>query len=196
GTPRYMSPEQLAGEPLDARSDLYSAALVIHEALTGQLPYVNGKKLCELCPEAPLLLQDVLDQCLKPNPAERPASAVEVYLRLQELGKASGILLMPAGTLDKPIDPRRAGEPTVAYTQPSPPFWRRLRRRLLGVGIFLAILALVMLLKHFFAKPVSSDPRFESLAGVQIDDPQREVVDRLRLSQGAPMNPWATARRP
>src|ERR671938_555272 len=42
GTPRYMSPEQLAGQPVDARSDIYSAALVIHEALTGQLPYVGG----------------------------------------------------------------------------------------------------------------------------------------------------------
>src|SRR5262249_5453139 len=39
GTPRYMSPEQLAGQPVDARSDLYSAALVVHESLTGQLPY-------------------------------------------------------------------------------------------------------------------------------------------------------------
>src|SRR5438105_4889656 len=43
GTPRYMSPEQLAGQPVDARTDLYSAAVVIHETLTGQMPYVGGK---------------------------------------------------------------------------------------------------------------------------------------------------------
>src|SRR5262249_46009330 len=60
GTPRYMSPEQLAGRPVDARSDVYSAALVIHEALTGQLPYVSGKTLCELCPEASATLQELL----------------------------------------------------------------------------------------------------------------------------------------
>ncbi len=52
GTPRYMSPEQLAGQPVDVRSDLYSAAMVLHEALTGTLPYISGKKLTELCPEA------------------------------------------------------------------------------------------------------------------------------------------------
>src|SRR5207237_7322129 len=66
GTPRYMSPEQLAGQAVDARSDLYSAALVIHECLTNQLPYVSGKKLCELCPEATAVLEELLDQCLKP----------------------------------------------------------------------------------------------------------------------------------
>src|SRR5213079_3524618 len=85
--------------------------------LTGQLPYVSGKKLSELCPEATPALQDLLDQCLRPNPAERPPSAVEVYLRLQELGKASGILLLPPGAMDRLVAARQAEsmQPTVAY---------------------------------------------------------------------------------
>ncbi len=196
GTPRYMSPEQLAGQPVDLRSDLYSAAQVIHEALTGELAYVGGKQLCELCPDAPLVLQDLLDQCLRPNPAERPASAVEVYLRLQELGKASGILLLPAETMEKLIDSRQAGEPTIAYIPSSPSWWKR-RRLLLGVGILLLVLlGLAGCLRFFFFKPTPADPRLESLLGVQIDDPQSKVVNWLRLSQGAPMNPWATARQP
>jgi serine/threonine-protein kinase len=101
GTPRYMSPEQLAGSPVDARSDLYSAAVVIHEALTGQMPFITGKSFQELCPEAPLSLANLLSECLRPNPNDRPKSAVEVYLRLQELGKASGILLLPPGAIEK-----------------------------------------------------------------------------------------------
>jgi serine/threonine-protein kinase len=106
GTPRYMSPEQLAGSAVDARSDLYSAALVIHEALTGQMPFIAGKSIQELCPEVPAPLADLLNQCLRPNPNDRPKNAVEVYLRLQELGKASGILLLPPGMMDKLVDSR------------------------------------------------------------------------------------------
>ena len=141
GTPRYMSPEQLAGQPVDARSDIYSAALVIHESLTCQLPYVSGKKLCELCPEAMPVLQNLLDQCLRPNPNERPPSAVEVYLRLQELGKASGILLLPPGAMDRLIAARQVEsmQPTVMY---QPPRGRRGKRLLWG-GLGLAALGVL-----------------------------------------------------
>lgn len=41
GTPAYKSPEQLEGRPLDARSDVYSLALVAHEMLAGGLPYTD-----------------------------------------------------------------------------------------------------------------------------------------------------------
>ncbi len=195
GTPRYMSPEQLAGQTVDALSDLYSAALVIHEAMTGQLPYVSGKKLCEMCPEASPALQDLLDQCLKPNPAERPPGAVEVYLRLQELGKASGILLLPPGDLDKLVDSRKSSEPTIAYVPPLVPRARMRRRLFLGLALLLVLLGLVALLKPlFFAR--LGDGRHESVLGVRIDDPQQEVVERLKLVKGGPMNPWETDRTP
>jgi len=138
GTPRYMSPEQLAGRPVDARSDVYSAALVIHEALTCQLPDVSGKKLTEMCPEALPALQDLLDQCLRRNPNERPPSAVEVYLRLQELGKASGILLLPPGAMDRLVAARQVEsmQPTIMY-QP-----RRGRKLLWTLAALVALAAL------------------------------------------------------
>ena len=139
--PAYTRQILLTGQPVDARSDIYSAALVIHESLTCQLPYVSGKKLCELCPEAMPALQDLLDQCLRPNPNERPPSAVEVYLRLQELGKASGILLLPPGAMDRLVAARQAEsmQPTVMY-QPSK---GRLTKVLLWGGLGLAALGLL-----------------------------------------------------
>jgi serine/threonine protein kinase len=196
GTPRYMSPEQLAGQPVDALSDLYSAALVIHEAITGQLPYVSGKKLCELCPEASQALQDLLDQCLKPNPAERPPSAVEVYLRLQELGKASGILLLPTGAMDKLVATRQASEPTIAYVPPTAPRSRLLRRILIGLLTPLLFALAAALVKYVYFRVPSADPRHESLLGVRIDDLQPDVVSRLQLVKEKQMNPWEGARTP
>lgn len=123
GTPRYMSPEQLAGNPLDARTDLYSAAMVIYESLTGKLPTLTGKSLVDLQPDAPTSLSLLLDHCLKPNPDDRPTSAVEVYLRLQELGRASGIVLLPPGAINTLLNARgkqiSADAPT-QYTEPRP----------------------------------------------------------------------------
>jgi hypothetical protein len=210
GTPRYMSPEQLAGQPVDARSDLYSAAVVLHEALTGQLPYISGKKLAQLCPDATPPLQELLDQCLKPNPAERPAGALEVYLRLQELGKASGILLLPPGALEKLAAARRkaaAPDAAEATTRALPrraggtPWQgvpRAARRWLIVLGAALALVGAALLVKVLFWQPVpTAGTGPETLLGVKVGDPQQQVADDLGLSRGGPVkNPWAPGPPP
>jgi serine/threonine protein kinase len=158
GTPRYMAPEQLAGQPADVRSDLYSAALVIHECLTGQLPYTTDQKLTELCPEATPALQGLLEHCLKKNPTDRPNSAVEVYLRLQELGKASGILLLPPGAMEKLVAARQTQQDTVAYqaapTQPAKRRWPLVVGIAVAVSLLLSIpcLGLLFMLFRLFGR--------------------------------------------
>jgi serine/threonine-protein kinase len=142
GTPRYMAPEQLAGQAVDARADLYSAAVVLHEALTGKLPFVTGKSLAQLCPEAPPALCALVEQCLKPNPNERPGTAVEVYLRLHELGKASGIIILPPGAMDALVGARAANHESATLPYIGPGRGRSvLWPWLLGGAIALAALA-------------------------------------------------------
>jgi serine/threonine protein kinase len=196
GTPRYMPPEQLAGQSADVRSDLYSAAMVIHEALTGELPYISGKTLCQLCPEATPALQELIDRCLRPSPNERPASALEAYLQLQELGKASGIVLLPPGALEQMLAARRAENVTIKPALSSPQStlreWRPNRRWLLGgLAILLLCLAVPGLLL-IRGGSVPRRPLAESLLGIRIGDSFPAMVDRLQLTHG-PARAWAAA---
>ena len=87
GTPEFMSPEQLSGDTLDGRSDLYSLALVFYRMLSGKLPFEattaqetmikrltdEPTKLVEARPDLsfPAGLQPVLDTALARTPIER-----------------------------------------------------------------------------------------------------------------------------
>ncbi len=112
GTPEFMSPEQLSGDKLDGRSDLYSLGLVFYQMLAGKLPFEattvqetmikrltdEPTKLAESRPDLtfPAGLQAVLDTALARTPAER----------YQTVAKASGAARRAAS-------PRRApGSPT------------------------------------------------------------------------------------
>ena len=97
GTPAYMAPEQLAGKEVTAQSDIYALGLVLYEIFTGKRAF-DARTLDELLrlrqsdttPTSPTslvkdldpLVEHVIERCLASNPAERPASALQVAAAL------------------------------------------------------------------------------------------------------------------
>jgi serine/threonine protein kinase len=93
GTPEFMSPEQLRGKPLDARTDIYSLALMTYEMLTGKLPFQGRTQqemmiarlrsdpipLRKIRPELnlPEAVERVLAKALERNPDERYQTTIE-----------------------------------------------------------------------------------------------------------------------
>ncbi len=99
GTPEYMAPEQLLGESLDARADLYAAGAVLYECLTGRLPHEaetiitliskvldeTPRSPKELQPEIPQKLSDIVMRTLSRDRDKRPQTAGELHDLLDRL---------------------------------------------------------------------------------------------------------------
>ncbi len=97
GTPSYMSPEQCRGEPVDARSDLFSTGVVLFELLAGTRPF-SGRNVAEISlqvisksppdlrvlrPELPTQMIAVVQRALAKRPEQRFASARDMAVALQ-----------------------------------------------------------------------------------------------------------------
>ncbi len=97
GTPAYMSPEQIEGKDQTARSDIYSLGLVLYELFTGRKAFEASTfgeliklRRSDTTPTTPTsivkdldpVIERVIDRCLRKDPSQRPASALQVAAAL------------------------------------------------------------------------------------------------------------------
>src|SRR6185312_2192239 len=171
GTPHYMSPEQVQGQPVDGRSDQFSLAVIAYEMLTGEKPY-TGEHLTtvvykivaeepapphRLNPSLTLAIESVLRRGLAKRPEGRYRACQEFTQSLEQAcAESKGWKTMPrSGILNEPTvadvpspaaaAPARPGTPAL----PPPRHPRREEaatageKRKSGFGVFLLVVLLV-----------------------------------------------------
>jgi HAMP domain-containing protein/predicted Ser/Thr protein kinase len=99
GTPEYMAPEQLLGDELDARADLYATGVVLYECLVGTVPITAETPIAliarvledhprppkDIKPDIPQALSDLIVWVLAKDRENRPRSAAELHARLDDI---------------------------------------------------------------------------------------------------------------
>ena len=118
GTPAYMSPEQAAARPLDARSDVFSFGAVLYELLAGTRAFTGDSTAQILSAvlrddprplEAPAALQQIVNRCLAKDPDRRFQTMADVRHALQHLTGAradvtASIAVLPFANLSRDAD--------------------------------------------------------------------------------------------
>lgn len=141
GTTAYMSPEQLLGEPLDRRSDLFSLGSLLYETIAGEAPFrgptptatghhvitAAHRPLCETRPDVPSSLSQVIDKLLAKDREDRYGSAGEAADAL------SAVLTSLRRPEAAPAVPMRAGTRSLRFSG----------RRIAGAALPCVLLALL-----------------------------------------------------
>ena len=136
GSLYYMSPEQVKGSTVDARSDLYSLGVSLYEMVTGQRPFKatsdysimtaqlqeRPKPPSELQPGLPPQLNGIILHAMAKEPADRFQNADEFGQALESLGLIASTPFAPVTAVAQPVTPVPAiAAPTATTAIPAPP---------------------------------------------------------------------------
>jgi serine/threonine protein kinase len=129
GTPAYMAPEQVAGKPVDYRTDIYSLGLIFYEMFTGTQAFRADTAVAialkqmreapapphEIDPTIPVGIERVILKCLEKDPARRFASIAELESNLRSYSNTG----IAAGTTTANFTPIPASRVTTSHTSPA-----------------------------------------------------------------------------
>jgi serine/threonine protein kinase len=162
GTPAYMAPEQLAGDPAaDHRVDIYAVGLLAYELLTGEAPFSEASPQETMAAQltrdpqpidrtrldVPPALSTLVMRCLAKSPDRRPQSAAELLAELDSIS-------LPSGNYPPAAAPRR-----------------RRRAALIGGAVILAALVVVWLERNASASTAARTSRTDSVPPVATAPP-------------------------
>lgn len=193
GTPRYMAPEQVVGDRVDRRSDLFSLGSMLYHLAAGKPPFTSltvpallysiahstPRPLVEIAPQIHPTLADFIMRLLKKTPEHRPDSATEVA---EELARIESDLAMSAKAADSKPLPSRVPE---AANQPArkPPRHRWPLAASAGMAALAMILGVIVIT---IRSRVGNETKIKVAEGTTTNlhlAPGREVTIKHHLPQ-------------
>lgn len=178
GTLPYMSPEQVKGEQVDARSDIFSFGVLVYEILTGKQPFAcdsaaataaailttNPVSLCEVLPDAPKELDLIVHKCLEKDRQLRYQTMSDVALDLHTVTQTVGSRPSAELTTSKSAS-AEIRNPKRWSTRPSRPLL------ITGAALmFMVITAALILMVYTRHAPVTSTAPIKSLAVLPLNN--------------------------
>ncbi|MBP9087257.1 MAG: serine/threonine protein kinase [Kofleriaceae bacterium] len=189
GTPAYMSPEQVLGDKLDSRSDIFSLGVVLYQMLTGKKPFVEDEQksamhkirlephmpVRKLNPEIPRELERIVDKCLEKRPADRWRSAQHMVIALErflakhvEMNHHARIVMFLRGQnviteleAEEYLNPQVLSNGAATLLQTNMAARQTERQGVLAHGIMFGVLALMFGLIH--VAPLGATPETQTL---------------------------------
>jgi hypothetical protein len=159
GTPAYMAPEQVAGKPVDYRTDIYSLGLMMYEVFTGQQAFRADNAVAvalkqmrespapphEVDPTIPVSIERAILRCIEKEPAKRFQSIADLENALCSRGgslaatmpaaASAGVPAVPSGRATPPLSSQPFRTPSAARKRVSPVVWLFLGGALVFVAL-------------------------------------------------------------